>query len=199
MNLEMQKTRLAALRQDYEVLRETLGVSVIRRVCAGSIDVGIVCLLAWILGDAGLSPWLSMIYVLIRDLPPHGRGVGKILTGVRVYAAATLSPASPRQLLVRGFVNLLVMIPLGFLLSVSILYVFMALVASGGIVGWLARDTMFLKWVGYDYRNGQTIADRFSGTHLILPGDVAALSRMADKIGRLEKDITAAGAASAVA
>lgn len=189
MDIETEKNRLASLRQDFAVLRETLGASCVRRVNSDLIDVGIVFLIALSLRDSPISPWFSMAYFLVRDLPPLGRGFGKILTGIRVYSADSLTPATPKQLVIRGFSNLFIVLPFGFLLMSFFAYVILAVISSGFIFFMWGRDSIFLKAIGFDFPTGQTLADRLAGTHLIEPRDVESLGSMATKIENLQRTI----------
>lgn len=189
MDIERENNRLASLRQDFAVLRETLGVSGVRRVNADLIDVGVVCLIALLLRDVSINPWFSMGYFALRYLPPLGRGFGKILTGIRVYSADTLTPATNRQLLIRGFSNLFIVLPFGFLLMSFLFYVILAVISSGFIFFMWGRDSLFLKTIGYDFETGRTIADRLAGTHIIQPRDVESLISMAKQIENMRESI----------
>ena len=171
------------------MLWETLGVSGVRRVNADLIDVGVVFLIALILRDSQINPWFSLGYFLIRDLPPMGRSIGKIFAGIKIYSADTLTPATPKQLVIRGFANLLIVIPVGLLMMTFFVYVIVVVVSSGFIFFMWGRDSAFLKTTGYDFQNGQTVADRLAGTHLNRPRDVESLALMSGKIEQLCRDI----------
>jgi hypothetical protein len=192
MEINPDRIRLASLRQDHEVMRKTLGVSGVRRVNADLIDTLVVFLIALVLRDTPVSPWYSMGYFLIRDLPPLRRGVGKTFTGIRIYAADSLRPASAWQLLARGSFNVIIVIPFGFFVMWFFFRVLMVAASCGLIFFLWGRDSIFLKTIGYDFETGQTPADRLAGTHLILPRDVESLARMERKIDELRQGIKAA-------
>ena len=190
MDIENERNRLAYLRQDYSALRETLGESGVRRVISDLIDAGIVSLLALALKNTPINPWFAMGYFLVRDFPPIGHGIGKGLTGIRIYSANSLAEATPRHLVTRGLANLFVVLPLGFILMSFMAYVMVGVVSLGFIFFWWGRDSIFLRAVGYDYQTGRTIADRLAGTHLIRPRDVESLASMALKIETMKLTIS---------
>lgn len=191
MEIDSEKIRLASLRQDHETMRKTLGVSGVRRVNADLIDTLLVFLIALMLGKTSISPWFAMGYFLVRDLPPLGRGPGKILTGIRVFSTDSLCPARAPQLIVRGLVNVVILIPCGVFLMWFFVNTFIVLTSFGLILFIWGRDSLFLKTIGYDFENGQTPADRIAGTLLVRPQDVESLRRMEKKMEEIRQTIEA--------
>lgn len=189
MDLDVEKTRLASLRQDFKTLRQTLGVSGTRRIVADLIDASLTIALALTLQSFQVNPWIALTYFLVRDLPPMNRSVGKVLAGIKIYSANSLTAPSYRQLIVRGVANLVVVVPLVIFLAAFFMFAFTAIAAAGILIYFYGGDSWILRGIGYDFVTGQTIADRLAKTHLIEPRDLQSLSRMADKINKLQASI----------
>jgi hypothetical protein len=191
MDIDVEKTRLASLRQDFKTLRQTLGVSGTRRILADLLDAALAIALAMTLHSFQISPWIALGYFLVRDLPPMNRSVGKVLAGIKIYTVDSLTPPSFGQLAIRGIANLVVVIPLAIFLVAFFMFAFTAIAAAGILIYFYGGDSWILRGIGYDFVTGQTIADRLAKTHLIQPRDLEALSRMADKIDQLHASIHA--------
>jgi hypothetical protein len=159
------------------------------RLVANLVDLFLVVGFAALLYQSGLSPWLATLYYLVRDLPPTKRSLDKMLTGIRVYSAADLQIATASQLLIRGLANLCIVVPLGALLATFYFVLFGILFGAGLLVSVWGRNSAFLRTLGYDFQNGQTVADRVAGTRLCHPRDVRALASLSGEIGSLRQSI----------
>lgn len=189
MEVDKQKLRLAELRQDYTALKDSMAVTGGLRLVANLMDLFLAVGCAVLLHQNGFSPWLAMLYYLVRDLPPTKRSLGKMLTGIRAYSAEDLQIATGSQLLIRGLANLCIVVPLGVLLAMFYFVLFGILLGAGLLVIVWGRNSAFLRTLGYDFQNGQTVADRVAGTRLCHPGEVKALASLSAEIGLLRQSI----------
>jgi hypothetical protein len=170
-------------------MQQTLGVSIPRRIVADLLDTTLTIAIAMSLQSIQMSPWLAVTYFLIRDLPPINRSVGKVLTGVKIYDQERFAPPSFKQLLRRGLANLIIVIPLAILLATFFVFSFVGIATYGLLVYFYGGDSWILRGVGYDFVNGQTLADRLAKTHLIQPRDLESLTKMTQKIEQLRASI----------
>lgn len=170
-------------------MRENLGVSGMRRVLADLIDVGIAIAIAAGLYHAGVSPWYSLGYFLVRDCIPPGRSIGKLATGVHVRDAGSLGPSTFLQRLIRGITTIAILVPLGLLIAAFMAVFFGVLAVAGVIVIIWGGRSFFLKMIGYDFATGRTIPDQIARTHLVTLSDLEVLSASARKLESLRSDL----------
>jgi len=113
-----------------------------------------------------------------------------MLTGVRIFSETDLSIATPRQLVIRAAINMLVVLPLGIFLATFFVFTIVGIFGVGFVVIRKGNsDSWFLNLLRYDTHNGQTIADRRAGTLLVHPRDLESLALMATKIEKLHADL----------
>jgi len=62
MNIDMEQNRLLSLRQDFTVLRDTLGVVGMRRVMGDLVDIAVAGSLALVLHRFQINPWFVLAY-----------------------------------------------------------------------------------------------------------------------------------------
>lgn len=186
MDQESKRNELISLLQDYIILHEHLAVSLFRRILANLIDLSAAAGLALVLALNGFNPWMALAYLLLRDLPPLGRGLGKRLCGIRICNSADLCPPTALQLVTRGLENFVIILPCCMLALPACIYVFGGLVASRDFPSGRLKYLGYLEWAGYESKSGRLLADRAAGTRLISSRDLAAIWQMDSEIKKLE-------------
>ncbi|CAN5560539.1 hypothetical protein BH09VER1_BH09VER1_38750 [soil metagenome] len=194
MTVDQKKTKLAVLEQDFETMNDTIATPGYRRVFSDLIDCGVTVSLALGLDQISLSPFLSLLYFLVRDLIPPGCSIGKLVTGLRIYDANTFAPASLKNLVIRGVANTFIVIPIAALAIMFSYFVMACFFACGAFffIWWRKSPSISLRFLGYDNFTGTTVADWIASTHLIFPRDILMLSRMRTKIDQLRTELGSA-------